>query len=192
MNGMMHIFLDIEGTYTVLNDSEKKHLIELIDQIRALKNYEKSIISFVSTLECSLIEESFVDDLKTYISDYSNRIAVGPMIGCDGFFYNGKHFQLSNYLSKAEAMLVFIKREIKEIDLKEVMYADDNPNINPVLLTAYLHRSKIDLPINFIAKNEFTTRKLNISNSFIEHDDKFLVHGLEDINQSLLHQNKTV
>lgn len=192
MDDMIHIFLDIEGTYSVLSDNDKYYLIELIDQIREYKNYEKCLISFASTLECSTIEELFTEDLKKYIPQHSDTIEIGPVIGCDGFLHKHKYFKLNKYLSKAEAMLVFIKREANSMGLKEVIYADDNPHINPLLLTAYLHKSKIDLPIDIISKREVISRKQYSMNSFVDNNDNFLIHGLESMTVSLSKNNKRV
>lgn len=190
MNGSMHIFLDVENTYNVLNESDKFFLIGELEKIRKIKGLDTVFISFASTLSCEEIMKECGKELFELVKQFPETLKVGPIIGYDGFLYNNSFYEQTSFISKAESIFLFIKREMKNLNLKEVIYADDSPNINAILLMKYLENSGINLYVDIITKTKKHIDDCYLFNCFIDDKPKFLLTGVEALVDDSLQLNK--
>jgi len=192
---------DIFGTYSALNTRKQIEMLKNIDEIKTKLGLDQAVFSFVSTASCKEIEEVVNNNLLPVLEETKLGIEVGPHLGLDGYTYNGsdprlfvkdtaKGVQMANLVDLFDTI-------IPKSKVSHFIYADDAPNINPILFLTHIKNEDKNLEsVTFLVKKNEFDGFIKIANSpfdikIIEkRAEDFLSEGMTEISNNIINTKK--
>lgn len=193
---------DILGTYSALNTRKQIDMLKSIDEIKTKLGLDQAVFCFSSTASCKEIEELVNNNLLPILEETKLGIEVGPHLGIDGYTYNGseprlfvkdvsKGVQMANLVNLFDTIMPQSK-------VNHFIYADDAPNINPILFLTHIKNDSNELKnVTFLVKKDdfdgfIKTEKYPFAIETIERrSNDFLLEGMIELSDNLMDVKKT-
>lgn len=193
---------DILGTYSALNTRKQIEMLKNINEIKIKLELDQAVFCFVSTASCKEIEEIVNNSLLPVLEETKLDIEVGPHIGIDGYTYNGSNPKLFvKDVAKGVQMANLVDlfgTIIPESKVSNFIYADDVPNVNPILFLTHVKNEDSELKnVTFLLKrNELDgfikPQKYPFDIKIIEKSsDNFLLEGITEVSDNIIDIKKT-
>ncbi len=202
MKKTLLICSDIEGTYNALDNSKKIEMLRSIEEIKKNLGLDQTVFCFVSSASCKEIGELVNNNLLPILEESKLDTVVGPQFGIDGYIYEGSSpKKITKDSAKGTQMAGLVNSFntiIPNSQVKNFIYIDDYPNVNPVLFLMNIDKENKDLEsVTFLVKRDDFSQfidkdsfRFNI-NIIQNRTTDFAVVGMEEINSIFNDTKKT-